>query len=149
AQDVAFRAALAVDNARAYEEAQTANRLKDEFLATLSHELRTPLNAILGYSRLLQSGMLTVDKHAHAMQTLERNATALTQIVGDILDVSRIISGKVRLNLQPIDLPSVVSGAVESLLPAAEAKRIRVQTILDPRGGPICGDRVRLAETVW
>src|SRR4029453_2627210 len=107
AQDVAFRAALAVDNARAYEEAQTANRLKDEFLATLSHELRTPLNAILGYSRLLQSGMLTADKHTHALQTLERNATALTQIVGDILDVSRIISGKTRLNVHPFSLPSV------------------------------------------
>jgi PAS domain S-box-containing protein len=149
AQDVAFRAALAVDNAHAYEEAQTANRLKDEFLATLSHELRTPLNAILGYSRLLQSGMLTVDKHAHALQTLERNATALTQIVGDILDVSRIISGKIRLNVQPIDLPRVVSDAVESLLPAADAKRIRVQTILDPRAAPISGDPDRLQQIVW
>jgi PAS domain S-box-containing protein len=149
AQDVAFRAALAVDNARAYEEAQTANRLKDEFLATLSHELRTPLNAILGYARLLQSGMLTADKHRHALQTLERNATALTQIVGDILDVSRIISGKIRLNVQPIDLPRVVSDAVESLLPAADAKRIRVQTILDPRAAPISGDPDRLQQIVW
>jgi signal transduction histidine kinase/ActR/RegA family two-component response regulator len=149
AQDVAFRAALAVDNARAYEEAQTANRLKDEFLATLSHELRTPLNAILGYSRLLHSGMMTADKHQHALQTLERNATALTQIVGDILDVSRIISGKVRLNVQPIELPSVVSDAVESLLPAADAKRIRVQTILDPRAAPISGDPDRLQQIVW
>jgi len=149
AQDVAFRAALAVDNARAYEAAQTANRLKDEFLATLSHELRTPLNAILGYSRLLQSGMLTADKHTHALQTLERNATALTQIVGDVLDVSRIISGKIRLNVQPIDLPLVVSNAVESLLPAADAKRIRVQTILDPRAEPISGDPDRLQQIVW
>jgi PAS domain S-box-containing protein len=149
AQDVAFRAALAVDNARAYDEAQMANRLKDEFLATLSHELRTPLNAILGYSRLVQSGMLTPDRHTHAFQTVERNATALTQIVEDILDVSRIISGKVRLDVQPVDLPHVVSDAVETVLPAAEAKQIRVQTILDPRAAPISGDPDRLQQIVW
>jgi PAS domain S-box-containing protein len=149
AQDVAFRAALAVDNARAYEEAQMANRLKDEFLATLSHELRTPLNAILGYSRLLRSGMISAGKHEHALQIVERNATALTQIVGDILDVSRIISGKIRLNVQPVDLPRVVSDAVETLLPAADAKHIRVQTILDPRAAPISGDPDRLQQIVW
>ena len=149
AQDVAFRAALAVDNARAYNDAQAANRLKDEFLATLSHELRTPLNAILGYSRMLQSGMLTADKHAHALQTVERNATSLTQIVEDILDVSRIISGKIRLNVQPVDLPAVMSAAVETVMPAAEAKQIRVQTILDPRAAPISGDPNRLQQIVW
>ena len=149
AQDVAFRAALAVDNARAYDDAQAANRLKDEFLATLSHELRTPLNAILGYSRLLDSGMMTADKHTHALQTVERNATALTQIVEDILDVSRIISGKIRLNIQPVDLPAVVADAVETLAPAAEAKGIRVQTILDPRAAPISGDPDRLQQIVW
>src|SRR5207248_1884728 len=107
AQDVAFRAAVAVDNARAYADAQAANRLKDEFLATLSHELRTPLNAILGYSRMLKSGMLTADKHAQAIETVERNGTSLTRIVEDILDVSRIIAGKIRLNIQPVDLPQV------------------------------------------
>jgi PAS domain S-box-containing protein len=149
AQDVAFRAALAVDNARAYNDAQTANRLKDEFLATLSHELRTPLNAILGYSRMLQSGMLTADKHAHALQAVERNATSLTQIVEDILDVSRIISGKIRLNVQPVDLPAVISDAVETVMPAAEAKQIRVQTIVDPRAAPISGDPGRMQQIVW
>jgi CheY-like chemotaxis protein len=149
AQDVAFRAALAVDNARAYDAAQVANRLKDEFLATLSHELRTPLNAILGYSRLVQSGMLTPDKHTHALHTVERNATALTQIVEDILDVSRIISGKIRLDVQPVDLPQVVSHAVETILPAAQAKQIRVHTILDPRAAPISGDPDRLQQIVW
>jgi signal transduction histidine kinase len=91
-----------------------ADRIKDEFFATLSHELRTPLNAILGYSRMLHSGMLTADKHAHALRTVERNATSLTQIVEDILDVSRIISGKIRLNVQPVDLPVVMSTAVET-----------------------------------
>jgi PAS domain S-box-containing protein len=149
AQDVAFRAALAVDNARAFNDAQAANRLKDEFLATLSHELRTPLNAILGYSRLLQSGMLTADKRTHALQTVERNATSLTKIVEDILDVSRIISGKIRLNIQPVDFPDVVSNAVETVMPAAEAKQIRVQTILDPRAAPISGDPDRLQQIVW
>ena len=149
AQDVAFRAALAVDNARAYHDAQTANRLKDEFLATLSHELRTPLNAILGYSRILESGMLTPEKHAHALRTVERNATSLTQMVEDILDVSRIISGKIRLNVQPVDLPAVVSAAVETVMPAAEAKQIRVQTILDPRATPISGDPNRMQQIVW
>jgi len=149
AQDVAFRAALAVDNARAFEDAQTANRLKDEFLATLSHELRTPLNAILGYVRLLHSGILTTAKHAHALGTIERNATALSRIVEDVLDVSRIISGKVRLNVQPVDLPRVVSEAVETILPAADAKQIRVQSILDPRAAPISGDPDRLQQIVW
>jgi PAS domain S-box-containing protein len=149
AQDVAFRAALAVDNARAYNDAQAANRLKDEFLATLSHELRTPLNAILGYSRMLQSGMLTTDKHAHALHTVERNATSLTQIVEDVLDVSRIISGKIRLNIQPVDLPAVVSDAVATVMPAADAKQIRVQTILDPRAAPISGDPDRMQQIVW
>jgi PAS domain S-box-containing protein len=149
AQDVAFRAALAVDNARAYNDAQAANRLKDEFLATLSHELRTPLNAILGYSRLLQSGMMTADKHTHAIQTVERNATSLTRIVEDILDVSRIISGKIRLSIQPVDFPNVVSNAVETVMPAAAARQVRVQTILDPRATPISGDPDRLQQIIW
>jgi len=149
AQDVAFRAALAVDNARSYADAQAANRLKDEFLATLSHELRTPLNAILGYSRMLQSGMLPADKHAHALHTVHRNATALTQIVEDILDVSRIVAGKIRLNIQPVDLPHVISDAVETLMPAADAKRIRIQQMVDPRAAPIAGDPDRLQQIVW
>jgi PAS domain S-box-containing protein len=149
AQDVAFRAALAVDNARAFGDAQAANRLKDEFLATLSHELRTPLNAIVGYSRLLQSGVVSADKHAHALQTIQRNASALTQIVEDILDVSRIISGKIRLNVQPVDLPRIVSDAIDTILPAADAKQIRVQPILDPRAAPISGDPDRLQQIVW
>ena len=149
ARDVAFRAALAVDNARAYDDAQTANRLKDEFLATLSHELRTPLNAILGYTRLLQSGQIAPERRDHALLTVERNASALTQIVEDILDVSRIISGKIRLNIQPVDLSQVVKNAVETMVPAAEAKQIRIQTMLDPRAGPISGDPDRLQQIVW
>ena len=112
AEDVASRAALAVENARAYDEARRANRLKDDFLATLSHELRTPLNAILGYARMLRSGVLTGDKQARGLEVVERSAVSLAQIVEDVLDVSRIVSGKIRLNVQPVELPVVVNDAV-------------------------------------
>ena len=149
AEDVAHRAALAVDNAQAYKAMQVADRLKDEFLATLSHELRTPLNAILGYARVLRAGWITGDKTAHAIEVIERNAVALTQLVEDVLDVSRIVSGKVRLNIQSVDLPTVVRNAVETLVPAADAKQIRLQTIIDPRAAPISGDPDRLQQIVW
>ena len=149
AEDVAARAAIAVDNAQAYKEARAANQLKDEFLATLSHELRTPLNAILGYSRLIRSGMLEPAKQARAFDTVERNATMLTQIVGDVLDVSRIITGKIRLNIQPVDVPSVIRNALETITPAADAKQLSVNTILDPRASPVSGDPDRLQQIVW
>jgi signal transduction histidine kinase/ActR/RegA family two-component response regulator len=149
AQDLAHRAALAVDNARAYQAMQTADRLKDEFLATLSHELRTPLNAILGYAKLLRGGSLSADKTDHAIEIVERNADALRQLVEDVLDVSRIISGKVRLNIQAVDLPQVVADAIESLMPAAELKNIRIQTTADPNASPISGDPDRLQQIVW
>ena len=149
AEDVAARAAIAVDNAQAYMEARAANQLKDEFLATLSHELRTPLNAILGYSRLIRSGMLEPAKQARALDTIERNATVLTQIVGDVLDVSRIITGKIRLNIQPVDVPSVIRNALETITPAADAKQLSVNTILDPRASPVSGDPDRLQQIVW
>ena len=98
-------AAVALENARLYANAQEASRLKDEFLATLSHELRTPLNAIVGYTRMMRSGLVTGEKAARALETVDRNANALTQIVEDVLDVSRIIAGKIRLNVRPVDLP--------------------------------------------
>ena len=109
---VAAWASVALENARLYAEAQAANRMKDEFLAVLSHELRTPLNAIVGYSRLLRGGILSGDKAARGLETLERNATWLTQIVEDVLDVSRIVSGKIRLDVQPVELPLIVDNAV-------------------------------------
>ena len=149
AQDLAHRAALAVDNALAYNQVQTADRLKDEFLGTLSHELRTPLNAILGYARLLLNGSVTGAKVAKAVEIVERNASALTQMVEDVLDVSRIISGKMRLTIQPVDLPTVVQNAVESVAPAADIKQLRVQTSIDPNAGPISGDPDRLQQIVW
>ena len=149
AERIAHRAALAVDNAHAYKAMQVADRLKDEFLATLSHELRTPLNAILGYARLLRAGAITADKTARALEIVERNAATLTQLVDDILDVSRVISGKVRLNIQPVDLPTVVRNAVESLQPAVEAKGLRLQPVIDPQAAPISGDPDRLQQIVW
>jgi PAS domain S-box-containing protein len=139
----------AAENARLYVGVQEASRLKDEFLATLSHELRTPLNAILGYARMIRSGLLVGEKHLRAIDTIERNATSLTQIVEDVLDVSRIITGKVRLNVQMVDLPGVVQNALESVTPAAAAKGVNLETVLDPRGGPIAGDPDRLQQVVW
>ena len=110
AKDLAARAAMAVENARAYEEARRANRLKDEFLATLSHELRTPLNAILGYARMLKSGMVSPVRLPRAVEIIHKNAAALTKIVEDVLDVSRIVSGKLRLKTQTLDLAPVARG---------------------------------------
>jgi signal transduction histidine kinase/ActR/RegA family two-component response regulator len=149
AESVASRAALAVDNARAYQGASEANRLKDEFLATLSHELRTPLNAILGYSRMLRLQMLTGDKAARAIETVERNAVSLRQIIEDVLDVSRIVSGKLRLNVQPVDLPNVIQDAVTTVQPAADARGVRIQMLIDPLVTPVSGDPDRLVQVVW
>jgi len=149
AEDVAARAALAIENARAYDEARRANQLKDDFLATLSHELRTPLNAILGYARMLRSGVLTGSKHTRGLEIVERSATSLTQIVEDVLDVSRIVSGKIRLNVQPVELPIIVNDAVATVLPAADARRITIQTVIDPDVGRVSGDADRLQQIVW
>ncbi len=149
ANGVAAWASLALENARLYMEAREADRLKDEFLAVLSHELRTPLNAIVGYSRLLRGNVLSGEKAARGLETLERNAGALTQIVDDVLDISRIVSGKIRLDVQPVELPLVVHNAVATVQPTADAKGVRLQTIVDPRVGPVSGDPARLQQVVW
>ena len=149
AEDVASRVALAVENTRSYQELQRANRLKDEFLATLSHELRTPLNAIVGYARMLRGGMIAGDKVARAVETIERNSSALTQMVDDLLDVARIVSGKMRLNVQPVELPLILHDAVQTVTPAAEAKRVRIHTVVDPQVSSIAGDPDRLRQVVW
>jgi PAS domain S-box-containing protein len=146
---VASWAAVALENARLYEDAQAANRIKDEFLAVLSHELRTPLNAIVGYSRLLRGNILSGEKAARGLETLERNATWLTQMVEDVLDVSRIVSGKIRLDVQPVELPLIVDNAVATVQPAADAKSVRIQTVVDPGIGPVSGDPGRLQQVVW
>ena len=142
ANGVAGWASLALENARLYTEACEADRLKDEFLAVLSHELRTPLNAIVGYSRLLRGNVLNGEKAARGLETLERNTASLTQIVEDVLDVSRIVSGKIRLDVQPVELPLVVHNAVATVQPAADAKSVRIQTIVDSRVGPVSGDPI-------
>jgi DNA-binding response OmpR family regulator len=122
-EGIAAWAALALENARLYTNVQDASRLKDDFLASLSHELRTPLNAILGYSRMLRSGMISAEKKEKAIETIERNATSLTQIVEDVLDISRIVSGKIRLNVQPVDFPAIVRNAIDAIVPGRRRER--------------------------
>lgn len=130
-------------------EAENANRLKDDFLATLSHELRTPLTSILGWSRMLAAGQLDADQSKRALETIERNAKAQSQLIEDILDVSRIISGKLRLVVRPIDLSVIIEAAVDSVRPAADAKEIRIQRMLDSGVGFISGDADRLQQIIW
>ena len=130
-------------------EAERANRLKDEFLATISHEIRNPLNAILGWAHMLRLGNLTPANSERAVETIYRNAKSQSQLVADLLDVSRIISGKLRLDVRAVDLIAIVNAAMDSIRPAAEAKGIRLQTMLDPAAGPISGDADRLQQIVW
>jgi signal transduction histidine kinase len=123
--------------------------LKDEFLATLSHELRTPLNAILGYAQMLNRGVLHGERQSKAITVLTRNADALRQIIDDVLDVSRIISGKLRLNVQPVELEDVLKNAVATMQPAADAKGVSIQMIADPAMPVVSGDPDRLQQVVW
>ncbi len=149
ARELAVRASLAIENARAYARAHEASRLKDEFLATLSHELRTPLNAVLGYARMLRSGAVAPDRTTAALEIVERNATALKQIIEDVLDVSRIISGRLRLEVAPVDLPTILHDSCATVLPAADAKGVRLETIIDPLTSPVSGDAERIQQIVW
>jgi PAS domain S-box-containing protein len=149
ALDVASRAALAVDNAQSYRRLQNANRLKDEFLATLSHELRTPLNAVLGYARMLQSGAVAPEKVPQAIEVIGRNAASLAQIVEDVLDVSRIVLGKARLRIEPTDIAGVVEDAIATVKPAIDAKGLRLTRVIAPRLPELPGDANRLQQVVW
>ena len=142
-------ASVALENARLYAEAREANQMKDDFLAVLSHELRTPLNAILGYARLLRGNMLSGEQFERAIETVERNSRWLTQIVEDVLDVSRIVSGKIRLDVQSVDLTTVIDNSVSTIQPAADAKDIRLQSLVDPRIAPVSGDPDRLQQVIW
>jgi signal transduction histidine kinase/CheY-like chemotaxis protein len=130
-------------------DAEAANRIKDEFLATVSHELRTPLNAVLGWTRMLRAGGLDAELAERALETIERNADAQARLIDDLLDVSRIISGKVRLEMMPVDPASFVEAAVVAHLPAAEAKGVRVEASAVPGAGVVRGDPERLQQVVW
>ncbi|MGB8507048.1 MAG: PAS domain S-box protein [Pyrinomonadaceae bacterium] len=134
---------------RALKQAEDANRMKDEFLATLSHELRTPLTSILGWARMLSSGRLAEADTGRALETIERNAIAQSQLIEDILDVSRVITGKLRLEVQTVNLTSVIQSSVDAVLPAAEAKGIRLQRVLDSGASMVSGDPARLQQVIW
>ncbi len=156
-EEVARRAAMAIDNARLFslaqaerQRAEEANRLKDDFLATVSHELRTPLTAMLGWMKMLRTGRLPADKHEKALETVDRNAQVQAQLVEDLLDVSRIMSGKLRLEPRPVHLADVIQAAMESVRPAADAKDIRLEPELTARGDDlVTGDPGRLQQVVW
>jgi signal transduction histidine kinase len=149
ATDIAARSAMAVEIAQSYQQLRSANRLKDEFLATLSHELRTPLNAVLGYARMLQSGAIAKEKVPQALEVIDRNATALAQIVEDVLDVSRIVLGKARMRTEPTDVVDVVEDAVATVKPTADAKGIRINIVSGGGSSTVAGDHSRLQQVVW
>jgi CheY-like chemotaxis protein len=133
----------------AREEAERANRIKDEFLAVLSHELRTPLNPILGWTRLLQQGKLDAAKTAEALKTIARNATLQAQLIDDLLDVSRILRGKLTLTAEPVNLATVIEAAIDTVRLAADAKSMTIKTQLDPTVKSVRGDAGRLQQVVW
>jgi signal transduction histidine kinase/CheY-like chemotaxis protein len=156
AEELARRCAVAIDNAqlfiseqRARQSADVASRAKDEFLAVVSHELRTPLNAILGWAKMMSSPSFDEERRGRAVETIERNAVAMAQLIEDLLDMSRIISGKMRLDVQPMDVAPVVDAAIESVRPAADTKEIRVTSVLDARVPDVVGDPTRVQQIVW
>jgi signal transduction histidine kinase len=149
AQGFAEQAALALENARLYAEARDANRAKDEFLATLSHELRTPLTAMLGWVRMLQSGSLDAGTRERALQVIDRNTKLQAQLIDDLLDVSRIVTGKLSLELKAVDVGAVVEAALDAVTLGAQAKSVTLERRIDPAAGPAWGDAHRLQQVVW
>jgi PAS domain S-box-containing protein len=140
---------ISLENARLYQQAQEANQLKDDFLAVLSHELRTPLNPILGWAKLLRSGTCDVSTTNNALEAIERNAKLQTQLIDDLLDISRILRGKLTLAIAPVSLASVITSALETVQLAAQAKEIHIQTALEPNIPRIAGDSSRLQQIIW
>jgi len=129
--------------------AEEASRLKEEFLATVSHELRTPLNAVVGWARLLRTGQLDQEGTMHAVEVIERNAAAQKQIIEDLLDVSRIVTGKLRINTQPLDVLLVIHAAIDAVRPAAEAKQIQIRTHVEAPDSIVRADSERLQQVLW
>jgi signal transduction histidine kinase/CheY-like chemotaxis protein len=153
---IAERTVLVIENARlleterlARQEAEAASRTKDEFLAVLSHELRTPLNAVYGWARMLQSGRLGEAEATRALDAIVRNADAQVQLIDDLLDVSRIVTGKMRLDVREIHLETVIEAALDAVRPAAAAKGIQLAPALQPLPGPVTGDPARLQQVIW
>jgi PAS domain S-box-containing protein len=149
ATDIDDNRKLFASEKEARSQAEIANRTKDEFLATVSHELRTPLNAILGWTRMLRSGAVEPKSLARVLETIERNARVQTQLVEDILDVSRIIAGKLRVDIRRIDLHGVVRAALESVRPAAEARGVEISCEMTADSEEFCGDPDRLQQVIW
>jgi signal transduction histidine kinase len=156
ARDVTAKKALEAERERllahaqtAQAEAEAANRAKDMFLATISHELRTPLSPILAWAHMLREGRLDDEKARHALATIERNARSQGQLIDDLLDVSRIVAGKLRLEVRPVELAPIIQAAVEVVRPAAEAKSIRLEVVLDTETGHLAGDPDRLQQVFW
>jgi PAS domain S-box-containing protein len=147
-EDLVRRFQVASDRVQLYREAQDANRLKEEFLATLSHELRTPVNAILGWARILRTRPLE-GSTLQAVEVIERNAKAQTRLIEDMLDVSRIVTGKLTFNVETLDLATVIGAALDSVRPAAQAKNIQLVEQVDPTTSPIQGDAQRLQQVIW
>ena len=139
----------AIEKERLYKQAEESSRLKEEFLATISHELRTPLSAVLGWTRMLRMGQLSEEDRVKALDTIERNARAQAQLIDDLLDVSRIVTGKLRMDVRPAEPNSFIDAAVEAVRPAAEAKGVRIQKVIDTGAVSIPGDPVRLQQVVW
>lgn len=148
-QSEAEREKLLKEAQTAYKQAEIANRMKDEFLATVSHELRTPLNAILGWTQMLKNGIVGYEQLPKAIDTIERNSRSQAQLVEDLLDVTRIVSGKLRLNIKPVELTSVVETAIDTVRPAAEARGVEIEKHFDDLPALVSGDAERLQQIVW
>jgi signal transduction histidine kinase len=154
AEELARRAALAIDNARLYSRAQQANRAKDEFLATLSHELRTPLTPVIGWVHMMRSGHLDEAGVEQGLEVIDKNAQALLRLINDLLDMTSILSGKMRIERAPVELGRVLSEAVETVRPQADAKGVALE-LADGAGADeaatalVSGDRTRLVQVFW
>ena len=149
AEDLGRRAAVALENAQLYREAQRANQAKDEFLAMVSHELRTPINAVYGWARMVRADRMDAETKGRGLEVIERNARAQVQLIDDLLDVSRIVTGKLRLDVRPVDVAAAIDGTLDAVRPAADAKGVRLHVVIDPRATPIMGDPDRLQQVVW
>jgi PAS domain S-box-containing protein len=156
AEEIGRHLAVAIEHAEDFEaakrersRAEEANRLKDEFLAMVSHELRTPLSAVLGWTRMLSAGKVDAARTAKALAMIERNTLAQSQLIEDLLDVGRIVAGKLRLTICPVNMPLVIAAAVESMRPAAEAREIVLQEEIDPEATPVMGDAGRLQQIAF